>query len=73
MQPGGDSALVLADAMGRKKPPKIGNTLFAAFLKNSLLDWSPPSFSFFFITLDVFLLPPELPTFGVNNVVKVWK
>jgi hypothetical protein len=29
--------------------PKIGNAPLAAFLKNSLLDWSSSFFSFFFI------------------------
>ena len=29
--------------------PKIGKAPLAAFLKNSLLDWSPSFFSFFFI------------------------
>lgn len=33
---------------------RIGNAPFAALLKNSLRDWSPSFFSFFFITLIVF-------------------
>jgi hypothetical protein len=39
--------------------PNIGNMAFAVLLKNSLRDWSSSSFSLFFITLEVFLLPPN--------------
>ena len=49
--------------------PKMGRVPLAAFLKNSLRDWSPSSFSFFFITLEVSKLPPA-PKFGVNNMLR---
>jgi hypothetical protein len=38
---------------------KIGKAPFAALLKNSLRDWSSSFFFDFFITLEVFLLPPN--------------
>ena len=36
---------------------KMGKAPFAAFLKNSLRDWSSSFFFDFFITLEVFMLP----------------
>ena len=44
--------------------PNIGNMAFAAFLKNSLRDWSSSFFTFFFITLEV-LDAYELPNSAI--------
>ena len=46
--------------------PKIGSTPFAAFLKNSLLDWSSSFFLFFFMMFEVLKDAYEAPKFSVN-------
>lgn len=46
-------ALMIAGALVSIIAPKMGRALLAAFLKNSLRDWSSALFLLFFITLEV--------------------